>query len=337
MENEPENNNQSKGGEARRDKLSPEVRSDIARKAAAARWNLPTATHGGELNIAGWAMSCYNLADGRRLISQRGFMDIIDMRGRKDIGQRIAGMLEDSALKNARINKLVLDTQNPVKFMTPNSIMAFGYEDRLIIDFCRALLDQRRLKVLPAYALQYADAAEKFISALAGVGIAALIDAATGFEKIRDKKALEALLDRYLRHEFSAWAKRFPDEFYEQIFRLKGWSWKGMKVNRPSCVGSYTNDLVYSRLEIGILEELQVRNPWLPEKKSREGYHHTLLTEDFGVPALAQLLHTEITIMRGFGPGKWTNFKEFLDLTLPKKDKSVQLLMGFYEDDFLKP
>jgi hypothetical protein len=262
-------------------------------------------------------------------------MDIVEMRGRKDIGHRLVGMLDASALKNERINKLVLDTQNPIKFMAPNAVLAFGYEDRLVIEFCKALLDQRRIKALPEYALAYADAAEKFLAALAGVGIAALIDAATGFEKVRDRKALEALLDRYLKHEFSTWAKRFPDEFYEQIFRLKGWPLKSV-TKRPACVGRYTNDLVYARLEVGILKELQIRNPWIPEKKRREGYHHTLLTDDLGVPALAQHLHTVLTIMRGFGDGKWSTFREFLDRSMPRKGESVQELLSFYEQDFLK-
>ena len=75
------------------------------------------------------------------------------------------------------------------------------------------------------------------------------------------KQALQAILDAYLRKELAAWAKRFPDEFYEQMFRLRGWQWKGMKVNRPQIVGRYTNDLVYERLEPGILNELQTRNP----------------------------------------------------------------------------
>lgn len=46
------------------------------------------------------------------------------------------------------------------------------------------------------------------------------------------------------------WAKRFPDEFYKQICRLKGWQWRGMKVNRPSVVAQYTTDLVYERLAL---------------------------------------------------------------------------------------
>ncbi len=36
-------------------------------------------------------------------------------------------------------------------------------------------------------------------------------------QETRDKKALQAILDRYLRRELATWAKRFPDEFYRQI------------------------------------------------------------------------------------------------------------------------
>jgi hypothetical protein len=73
---------------------------------------------------------------------------------------------------------------------------------------------------------------------------------------IRDRLALQAILERFLATEFAAWAKRFPDEFYQQIFRLRGWNWRGMKVNRPQVVANHTKDLVYSRLAPGILREL---------------------------------------------------------------------------------
>ncbi len=248
------------------------------------------------------------------------------MKGRKDIGHRISVLLDNPALKSQKISQLALDTKNPIKFLTAtNNVLAYGYEGGLVIEYCKALLEARRVGALEGHGLVYAEAAERMVIALAGVAIAALIDEATGYQLVRDRKELEALLDRYLRHEFSAWAKRFPDEFYKEIFRLKGWEWRGMKVNRPQCVAGYTNDVVYSRLEVGILKELQIRNPWLPEKSRREGYHHTLLTDDLGVPALAQLLHTVITIMRGFS--KWERFVEFLDVTLPKKGDSVQLLL----------
>ena len=39
----------------------------------------------------------------------------------------------------------------------------------------------------------------------------ALVDEATGYQEIRDRLALQAILDRFLRKELAAWAKRFPD------------------------------------------------------------------------------------------------------------------------------
>lgn len=56
-------------------------------------------------------------------------------------------------------------------------------------------------------------------------------------------------------------AKRFPDEFYIQMFKLKKWEWKDIKINRPGVVGKYTKDLVYSRIAPGVFGELEKRNP----------------------------------------------------------------------------
>ncbi|MGH8539421.1 MAG: P63C domain-containing protein, partial [Stenotrophobium sp.] len=68
------------------------------------------------------------------------------------------------------------------------------------------------------------------------VGITGLVDEATGYEKVKEKHALQAILDAYLRKELAAWAKRFPDEFYEHIYRLRGWTWRGRGTNPPQVV-----------------------------------------------------------------------------------------------------
>lgn len=324
------------GGDARAKKLTPEQRKEIARRAAAARWKIPVATHDGRLNLGGWKnIPCWVLEDERRIISQRSFMDVIGMgRGtRIPIGERVSQILDPKNLRSESANSLVQQVEQPIEFLTTESLKSYGYTGDIIVDFCNAILYARRAGNLAGAALDYADQAERLLLAVAKTGIAALIDEATGYQEVRDRRALEVLLDKYLLHEFSAWAKRFPDEFYLEIFRLKGWEWKGMKVNRPSCVGRYTNDLVYARIEVGILNELRLRNPWSPERNRREGYHHCLLTEDLGVPALAQHLHTVITIMRGFRPGKWERFLEFLDQTLPRKGDSIQTLLELGEPE----
>jgi hypothetical protein len=77
------------------------------------------------------------------------------------------------------------------------------------------------------------------------------------------------------------------------MFRLKGWQWQGMSINRPQVVGYYTRDIVYARLAHGIVEELERRNP-KDDKGERRGRHHQLLTDDIGDPALAQHLYAVI-------------------------------------------
>jgi hypothetical protein len=160
------------------------------------------------------------------------------------------------------------------------------------------------------------------IRGLARVGIIALVDEATGYQEVRDRLALQAILDRFLRKELAAWAKRFPDEFYEQMFRLKTWQWRGMSVNRPSVVGKYTNDLVYERLAPGILEELQSRNP-KDDKGHRKARHHQWLTEDVGHPALAQHLYAVIGFMRA--SRDWEGFYRILNRAFPKRGTTLLL------------
>jgi hypothetical protein len=125
-------------------------------------------------------------------------------------------------------------------------------------------------------------------------------------------RTLQAMLDMFLRKELAAWAKRFPDEFYEHIFRLRGWPWKGRGKNPPQVVAACTKDIVYARLAPHILEELERRNP--KEGGRRKGAHHQWLTDDVGHPALAQHLHAIITLMRV--SKTWPQFKHMLGRTL---------------------
>ena len=37
------------------------------------------------------------------------------------------------------------------------------------------------------------------------------------------REALQAYLEKIIAKELAAWAKKFPDEFYENIYKLKGW------------------------------------------------------------------------------------------------------------------
>src|SRR5947209_2508787 len=81
----------SKGGRARAEKLTADERSEIATKAAEARWSasIPVATHAGEVTIAGQIIPCAVLETGQRVLTQEGFLRAIGRSPKGKGGQSL--------------------------------------------------------------------------------------------------------------------------------------------------------------------------------------------------------------------------------------------------------
>jgi hypothetical protein len=223
----------------------------------------------------------------------------------------------------------------PIFFREKNGKRSVGYDAQLLPMVANVYLKYRDKciskekdldKAIPRQYKHIIDACDAVVRALAAVGIVALVDEATGYQYVRDRLALQEILDKYLRKEFAAWAKSFPDEFYREIFRLRKWQWKGMKINRPQCVAKYTMDLVYDRLAEGLVDELNKRNPVINGKRKSKLYWW--LTEDVGHPALAQHLHAVIGLMRA--SDEWGQFKRMIDRAFPRRDDTqLKLPLAF--------
>ena len=119
------------------------------------------------------------------------------------------------------------------------------------------------------------------------------------------------------------WTKAFPPEFYEQIFRLKGWP-EPDGVKRPSVIGHYTNDMVYDRLAPGVLEELKQRNPTIAPGRCKNT-HHQWLAGDVGHPKLKEHLVGVIALMRAAPDGNWIAFKRMLARSYKKTGEQLGL------------
>lgn len=135
----------------------------------------------------------------------------------------------------------------------------------------------------------------------------------------RARTALDKILSLFIRKEFGKWAKRFPDAFYQGLFRLKGLKWPpdhGM----PQFVGHWTNDLVYNRLAPGLRDDLNTKNPANPRGR-RKIKHHQWLTDDIGHPKLKEHIIAINALMRSCDD--WDDFHRRLDKAFPKFDLST--------------
>lgn len=286
------------------------------------------ATHPGTLVIGNLKIPCAVLEDGTRVLTQGGFLTAIGRSRTPKAGTgatvaEIPTFLAANNLKPFVSNDLLASTK-PIQFEIGKR-RYLGYKAVLLPMVCEVYLSVRDAHKLFEAQKKICARCDLIMRALAHIGIIALVDEVTGYQEVRDRLALQKILEKYLLDEYAKqWAKRFPDEFYEQMFRLKGWQWKGMKVNRPSVVGRYTNDLVYERLAPGVLDELKKRNP-PDEKGHRKSKHHQWLTEDVGHPELQKHLSMLVGFERA--SANWQMFYRMVQRALPKLNEQIPLAL----------
>lgn len=314
----------AKGGKARAAALTPERRREIALKAAAAKKEmakLPKATHHGTLEVGGTSLACFVLDDGRRVVSGRGLTAAIGMKGRGQGAARIAG---HKLIKHYENSKLSLAIESPIKFVGKSpkgdNMPSDGFEATVLQEVCEAILTARDMGlVVTEQERRYAAQADVLMRGFARVGIIALVDEATGYQKDRARDALAKILEAYVAKELQPWVKTFPLDYYEQMCRLRGLPFPAEGNTYPSYFGTLTNNIVYDRLAPGLRKELKQQ----AAKDERKGRLHQRLTAGIGHPKLREHLASVVTVMKL--SKDYPDFEGKLDVIHPKFGETMKL------------
>ena len=281
------------------------------------------------LVISGVEIPCYVLEDETRVLSQGGFLTAIGRAEKAKGGQgsklavkgevdKLPPFLAAGNLKPFVSTDLEKST-TPIVFKAGQ--LSYGYRAEILPLVCSVYLEARDAgKLLPSQE-HIAERADILIRGLATVGIVALVDEATGYQEIREKRALATILEKFIAKKIQPWTKTFPMDFYKEIFRLKQWPLDPQS-QRPSVLGHYTNDVVYRRLAPGVLEQLQGKNPTLPTGR-RAAHHHRWFTTDIGHPKLKEHLSAVIALMKV--SDDWGMFQEHLATVFPMKHEQMPL------------
>lgn len=287
---------------------------------------LPKAIYKGKLLIDGIELDCAVLDNEKRVFSERAVAKAVGSkrggshwRRKKEQGgialpvyasaKNLAGFIDDD-LRKELLERIEYESNSGGR-------IGLGVEATVLPKICEVYLKARDAGALLPSQMHIADQAAMLIRAFAKVGIIAMVDEVTGYQEQRNKDELSRLLACYLSEERLRWAKRFPDKFYQEIYRLNGWPWPPVNSSkRPGIVGQYTNDIVYERLPEGILSKLKELNPVNPLSGRRRFKHHQYLSEDVGQEDLQKHLLQVITLMKA--SRTWNEFIRFLDRVFPK-------------------
>ncbi|OCL82068.1 P63C domain protein [Arcobacter porcinus] len=282
-------------------------------------------THQGKWKVYDeFDIDCYVTDNGIRLLSLRGTARALDIKGNGS-----GGLLRNLQLKwiqpylSDQLKEWVLwATSEKIKQID----VLFGpaiipFKASFLVDICKAYILANNDKALLESQMRTYYRLISLMTAFAKVGIEAMVDEITGYQEDRRKDELQKILKLYIHEEFLEWTKMFPEEFYEQIFRLKKWgNFKKAGQKMPQVVGLYTNDIVYERLPDRVLVELKKK-----VKKSENGNNlvklHQGLSKDYGVSHLERHLIAVIALMKA--SVCWEHFLEMLDKTYKKSGQSV--------------
>ena len=289
MKNDGKATPQSLGGKARAEKLSVSEKSEIGRLAAAARWGaeLPQASHDGPLQIGDAFLVAAVLANGKRLLAQGTFLKALGRSRTPKAGTgglaTVDGLpffLQAKVLKPFISEELRLST-TPIFFRFKNGRRAVGYDAILLPMVCEVYLklrdslneriqgsDDRARATLKQYQ-HIIKACDVLTRGLARRGIIALVDDATGYRANQAKEDVLRVIAEYISPRLRPWTRKFPPEFFEEIYRLHDWEYKPGNIRRPQYVGKLINKYVYEPLPPGVLEEMKNRLPknrkWEPQ------------------------------------------------------------------------
>ena len=292
---------QSDGGKARAKSLTPEERSQIAKKAALSRWakpdsvqddevaatdGQPVAQHRGFLTVFNPAIPCYVLSTGVRVIGRTSATEVLTgIKG----GGSLEKYIDVNSLKPFISKGKVLEEM--VAFRLPEveglGKAVKGLSSSSFIELCQGFVNAMNAHLLGQAKLtdrqlQMGVKASIFLSACAKVGLDALIDEATGYQYERTKDALQLKLKAYLADEMRKWERTFPEELWIEFGRLTGWSHS--VTNRPKYWGKLVMELVYEYLDPDVAAWLKKH---APEPRHGQNYHQWV-SGQFGLKKLVE-------------------------------------------------
>lgn len=303
-----------KGGVARANTLTPTERSDIARQAVRARWakagrlksddppdntsivnndpervadQMPFSLLRGTLQFGDVALECHVLNDLRRVMTQG------------QVVRALTGGSDTSELQRYLRRNPLFDEGSfvgPISFRIPGvPTIAKGMEAVGLVEICDLYLEAAQRKLLRSSQMGIVRQAQIIVRACAKVGIIALIDEATGYEKVRAKRSLQLKLQAFIAEEMQDWAIMFPEDFWLELARLEGIRYSPR--NRPLRWGKYVMMFVYDAIDGDVGRELRRKNPnprflrnhhqWL-QKFGRDKVHDQITR----VIAIMQLCNT---------------------------------------------
>lgn len=204
----------------------------------------------GRISIGGVDVNFYVLDDGSRIADMEAAKKGLGLSAERLL--RIPGVpdtLPSSVLAHAK--KQLVFRENETAQPKP-CVLA-----EVIVHLCAATLSVRRANGLANDDLMYGNFAEMLLADVATKAARVFVDAITGSVMPKDSDPGDAMMSTITQPYF----RTYPDEFYDELYRLRGLGAVPNYGKHPSYFGNLTNNIIYKRFAPGVLAALKDNSP----------------------------------------------------------------------------
>ena len=278
---------------------------------------------------------CAVLEDEQRVISYRGMCRALGQSESWNVGAiKLPPFLAKKSLLPFIGEDLSVPLSDPFEYKPKHGgRTAYGVPAELVPKICEVWINAGIAGELKTKKeLETLEKAKILHQGLARIGVIALVDEATGFQKVRDTKALQGLLELYVSKEFLPHFKTFLDVFYEEIYRLKGWHYDPKK-NKYQVVALYTLKYVYGCLPSAVVEKIRKETP----RDKSGNYTNKLfqsLTKEVGKPHLDRVLGGVIALLKS--ANTWAGFERNYSKVYGKQKDQLELPLSLLDENVMQ-
>ena len=288
-----------------------------SRVITATETGVPIALHRtgtGRITIGGVDVNFYVLDDGSRIADMEAATQGLGMSPERLM--RIPGVtdtLPSSVLAHAKKPMEYRDTQSG---RPKPCVLA-----EVLIHLCASVLSVRRANGLRDDDRMYGNFSEMLLADVATKAAKVFVDAITGSimpNASKDTALTTSITQPYFR--------TYPDEFYDELYRLRGLGEVTNYGKHPSYFGNLTNNIIYKRFAPGALAALKDQTPRAEDGKRHRRKLFQMLSPEKQTELQEGYLPAVIEIMKS--SDTFDEFMEKLDARFPMHRRVVRPKRG---------
>lgn len=269
--------------------------------------------------IAGRQVTFVILEDGRTIIQRASLAAAIGKhpgagRGEnRDDSLIVPAVVSAKNLRAYLTDALAQDLQ-PIRFLF-NNVTQAGFAPTALKAVCRVYCNAAADARLWKSQAHIAAICKALLDELERGAGAQLLRTRPRYRSEGMRKEIIRCLARSTSPDLAAWVAVLPDEFYREMFRLRGWKYDEAHTERPSLAARLTYDLIFRRLPPSTLADMK--------GGITAGLKHNLeerSIEEVGHPSVRKHLELVISLMRT--ARSWSSFHSKLQRQLPRATPS---------------